>query len=144
MKNFFNKLKHKSRQETQAKCNNLSVMNDCQLVSEIKNCQTKLDAIELEIKDLKKSNDVIPTCESLFNNHQMRYLYEEIYWTSRPISRDIIAKALCSALKDVNLDELIEELTALYNREATLVSKENEANELREKIAEAKNALGIK
>lgn len=144
MKRLFSKFKCEPQRKTKVACSNLTVANDCQLVSEIKNYQTRLDAIELEIKALKQRNDYIPACESLFNNHEMRYLYGEIYWSHRPISSDIVVNVLCDALKRVSLDELIKELTALYNREATLVSKENEANELREKINKAKNALGIK
>ena len=144
MKSLFSKFKCKPQQKTKVACNNLSVVNDCQLVSEIKNCQTRLDAIELEIKALKQSNDNIPACWSLFNNRQTRFVFGELYWRTQPISADIVVDALCDALKDINLNELIEELTMLYNKEATLASKENEARVLREKIDEAKNALGIK
>lgn len=142
MKNFFNKFKHASRKEIPVACNNLSIANDCHLVSEIKNYQIKLDTIELEIKALEKLDDNISECEALFKNNYIHYLAEEIRWNC--VDHDTMVRCLCAALKDLNLDKLIEELTTLHNKEAMIASKENEANELRNKINEVKNALGIK
>jgi hypothetical protein len=146
MKSLFSKFKREPQRETKVVCSNLTVANDCQLVSEIKNYQTRLDAIELEIKALKRSNDDISACWLLFNNPEMRRLYFELWSSSghNPISRDILVDALCGALKHTDLGTLIKELTMLDNKEATLKSKESEASELRKKITEAKTALGIK
>jgi hypothetical protein len=118
--------------------------NDCRLVSEIKDYQTKLDAIEMEIKALRQFDDDIPTCFKMFNNHHIRHLCYSSLYGIEPIRYDHLAFALYDALQDINLDELTKELAALYNRETMLTSKENEATELRKKIDEAKNALGIK
>ena len=144
MKNLFGRFKRETQQSTSVMCNNLSTTNDCRLVSEIKDCQTKLDAIELEINALRQLDDDISEFYLLFDNFDMRHICYIDYYGIDPISKDKLISSLRNVFKDINFNKLIEELTILHDKAVTLENKENEAKHLREKINEAKNALGIK
>lgn len=144
MKNLFSKFKRNPQQETKVVCNNLSIANDCSLVSEIKSCQSKLDVIELEMKALKQFDIDISACFMLLSNNEVYEMARYLTYGKGLIGREEVTTVLCRALRKIDLSKLFKELTALHDREIVLADKENEANELREKIAEAKNALGIK
>ena len=143
MKSLFSKFKREPQQETKVMCNNLSAANDCHLVSEIKSCQAELDKIESELKTLRQFDDNISECYSFFQDEYVRRILHPYYYMD-PTSKDELAHALCEALCRVDSNKLIKELTMLRNQAEMIMSKENKANELRNKINEAKNVLGIK
>lgn len=143
MKSLFSQFKREPQQGIKVMCNNLSATNDCHLVSEIKSCQAELDKIESELKTLRQFDDNISECYSFFqDDYVCRILHS--YYYMEPMNKDNFARVLYEAFCRVDFNKFIKELTMLRDRAEMIMSKENQVNELRKKINEAKNALGIK
>lgn len=142
---LLNMFKRKSQQTLQTGCANLSASNDCTLVSEIKRLQSELENTENAIESLKSGKfDGVCFCEIfkfIENDNLYRYARASLYDCYNNIDK---AEMFSNVLKCIDLNEFIKEITFLYDRSKMIHDKENEAAELREKITEAKNALGIK
>jgi hypothetical protein len=143
---LFNMFKRKPQQILQIECANLSTSNDCTLVSEIKRLQSELENTENTIKSLRNGEFNEVDLSEIFKFIATDYLYycTNLHRYGSTYSNIEKIEAFSNALKYVDLNEFIKEITILYDRKAMISDKEHKASELRAKIAEAKSVLGIK
>lgn len=129
-------------------CTHLTTVQDCNLVSEIRQAQEELNQVEEKIHQLETYGlDMLDMTEikNFFFAEELHHLHYKIADSRKALFDMSDMRLIHRALTHItNIDKFIFEVKTILNRSQMIADEQNKAAELRKKISEAKGVLGIK
>lgn len=139
----------KKGQPDEPLCNNLTLTQDCSLVSEIREAQQELMATEEKIKQFdNREFDMVEIMKVLYADelyHIYNKIYNNRYYNSNlPLTVQDMLYVQEAVGHIGDFDKFVSEVKTILQQRQLLAVEQKKATELRAKISKAKETLGIK